>query len=271
VTNLLQRILVGVVAMPLALGAAWVGGWVWATLVAAAAVAAQFELYGLAGRAGASPMRALGLVLGAVAALRAMLPWAPVALAAGAVAIVVAPLFRRSATPLLDAATTLFGVVYPALLLGFAVDLRGAAGPPADAAHGFKVIAAVMSCVWGADSLAYFVGRAVGRHPLMPRVSPKKTWEGSMGGLAGALLVAAVCKLTFLPAWSWVDVTAIGFICGGASQFGDLAESLFKRASEVKDSGSWIPGHGGALDRLDAASVAVPLSALYLVHLAGRF
>jgi phosphatidate cytidylyltransferase len=77
--------------------------------------------------------------------------------------------------------------------------------------------------------------------------------------------------LLFLPAWSWLDVAVIGAICGGASQLGDLAESLFKRSVEVKDSGTWIPGHGGALDRLDAATVAVPLMVLYLDYVSRLF
>ena len=270
-TNLTQRLLVGIVAIPLALGAAWVGGWVWAGVVAALAVAAQAELYNLASRVGASPIRGIGLALGALAAVRALVPWAAPALAAGVVIVVVAPLFRRSPTPLLDAATTLFGVAYPAFLLGYAVLLREALPGGAGAPAGFLMLAAVLMCIWCADSAAYFVGRAVGRRPLMPRVSPKKTVEGSVGGLAGALLIAAACKLTFLPAWSWLDVAAIGAICGGASQLGDLAESYFKRAADVKDSGTWIPGHGGALDRLDAAAVAVPLSVLHLDHVARLF
>jgi phosphatidate cytidylyltransferase len=267
-SNLLQRVLVGVVAIPLALGAAWLGGWVWACAVAAAALIAQYELYGLAGRAGASPILALGLPLGALAAVRALVPWAGPVLAAGIVLVVVAPLFRRSATPLMDAAVTLFGVAYPALLLGFAVDIRETGLPITIPPLGFRMVAAVMLCIWGADCLAYAAGRAAGRHPLMPRVSPNKTWEGSAGGLLGAVLIAAACKATFLPEWSWLDVAAIGAICGAASQLGDLAESLYKRSAGVKDSGTWIPGHGGALDRLDAAAVAVPLSALYLGHVA---
>jgi phosphatidate cytidylyltransferase len=129
-------------------------------------------------------------------------------------------------------------------------------------------MATILMCVWGADTLAYAIGRFAGRTPLMPRVSPKKTWEGSGGGLFGAVAVAAACKLWLIPALTWLDVAALGAICGGISQLGDLAESLLKRSVDVKDSGSWIPGHGGMLDRLDAAAVAVPLSFLYLHYVA---
>ena len=178
------------------------------------------------------------------------------------------PLFRRSETPLLDAATTLFGVAYTALLLGFAIDLRNASVPGMDASAGFAMVAAVMMCIWGADSLAYFVGRS-GRHPLMPRVSPKKTWEGTLGGIAGALVVAVVLKLTVLAFLPWPHLLAMVFFCGVVSQLGDLAESRMKRIVGVKDSGTILPGHGGLLDRFDATILAAPCVYLYLVYVAG--
>jgi len=270
-SNHVQRILTGVVGIPLVLGAAWLGGWLWAALVAVAALAAQRELYGIALKSGASPLVLFGLLLGALAALRAMLPWALPALAAGVVVLVLAPLARKSTTPLLDAATTLFGVAYPALLLGFAVDLRMADSPLLEPRAGFGFVAATMLGVWGADTVAYFVGRAFGKTPLLPRVSPKKTWEGAVGGALGSFALVALAKVFLVPVWSWTDVAVIALLCGVASQFGDLAESLFKRAADVKDSGNFLPGHGGLLDRLDAASIAIPLVALYLDHVARVF
>jgi phosphatidate cytidylyltransferase len=179
-------------------------------------------------------------------------------------------MYRRPETPLPDAAATLFGVAYPAALCGSLVALRVAPGPwlaggPPGAHLAFWLTTAVLFCVWGADTFAYFTGRAFGRHPLFPRVSPKKTWEGAVGGALGALLLAAGFK-TFTPldaVLTWPDVAAIAFACGIASPFGDLAESHFKRSVGVKDSATLLPGHGGMLDRIDAAVVAVPLVALY--------
>ncbi len=268
-SNLVQRVLTGAVGIPLVLAVAWLGGWPWALLMAAAGLLAQHELYGLAVKSGAAPMRLFGLALGALALLRALLPWALPALALGVVVTVLAPLYRKSPTPLLDAATTLFGVLDPALLLGFAVDLREVASPLLEPGAGFAFLASTLVCVWGADSAAYFAGRAFGKHPLFPRVSPKKTWEGAVGGALGAFALAALAKLFFVPAWTWVDVAVVALACGVASPFGDLAESLFKRASNVKDSGSILPGHGGLLDRLDAAAIAIPLVALYFSYVVG--
>src|SRR5690606_27484613 len=128
-----------------------------------------------------------------------------------------------------------------------------------DPLDGFWLTAAVMVSVWGADTFAYAAGRLFGRHPLFPRVSPKKTWEGAAGGLLGAFAVIAGFKLAVLGVLGWGDVAALALCAGVAGPLGDLAESLFKRAAGVKDSGNWIPGHGGMLDRIDAACVAVPL------------
>jgi phosphatidate cytidylyltransferase len=185
------------------------------------------------------------------------------------VAVLVTVLFARAATPLADAAATLFGVVYPAALAGAAVALRTSDAPwlatgASGDAGGFWLLTTVLVCVWGADTFAYFAGRAFGRHPLFPRVSPKKTWEGSAGGALGALALAAGFKLA-VPALplTWTDVVVIGLACGVASQLGDLVESLFKRSVDVKDSATWLPGHGGMLDRLDAAIVAIPLVAAW--------
>jgi len=270
-SNLLQRVLTALVLVPLALALLWVGGWGFGLLVAAVAVGSQFEVYALLRKAGARPLTGLGLVLGALAALRALVPFAEPLLVLGSVAAVVAMLQGRREAPLLDAAGTFLGVVYPALLLGYGLVLREAEGVRLGALGGFWLTATVLVAGWGADTFAYGAGRAFGRHPLAPRVSPKKTWEGFAGGLLGALVVVAAFKLLALDALSWLDVAALAACAGVGGPLGDLAESLFKRSVDVKDSGRLLPGHGGILDRLDAMAVTVPLATLYLDHVAGLF
>ena len=116
--------------------------------------------------------------------------------------------------------------------------------------------------VVAADVGAYFVGRAWGRHKLAPRVSPGKTWEGALGGLATVALVAGIGAAHFdLPV---LPVVAFGCLVGVFSVVGDLTESMFKRAAGLKDSGTLLPGHGGLLDRLDSITAAAPLYALGL-------
>ncbi len=112
--------------------------------------------------------------------------------------------------------------------------------------------------IWAGDASAYFVGRALGRTPLFPRVSPNKTVEGSVGGLVGSLLVGlAFAQWKWHEADWWRVIILAGFIAA-AGQVGDLAESALKRGSNVKDSGTLLPGHGGLLDRMDSLLFAIP-------------
>ena len=267
-SNLVQRILTGLVGAFVVVSAVWLGGWVFAATILVIGLVAQGELYRMLATAGTRPLVALGLALGAVAVLRPLLPHAGSLLVLGGLVALVATLFLRRETPLLDAAATLFGVAYPAALCGSLVALRVVPRPWLDAAdHGaFWLTSAALFCIWGADSFAYFAGRAVGRHPLFPRVSPKKTWEGAAGGVVGAVVFAVgFWWLTPLRGvLTPLDVAALAVVAGVASPFGDLAESHFKRSVAVKDSATWLPGHGGLMDRIDAAVVAVPLLVIWL-------
>ena len=146
----------------------------------------------------------------------------------------------------------LLGLVYIPFLLGHLVPLRML---PQGREWIFLTLITIMSC----DSFAYFVGRALGRHKLYPAVSPNKTIEGALGGLFGAILAVLIVKYTFLPTIGLFGAVLIGLLLGVMGQLGDLFESLLKRACQVKDSGTMIPGHGGILDRLDSLLFAFPI------------
>jgi phosphatidate cytidylyltransferase len=142
--------------------------------------------------------------------------------------------------------------------------LRSMAG----ASGGFLWVLLIV--VWAADSGAYFTGRAIGRRKLAPRISPGKTWEGAAGGLVSAALLGylatrLVPQAENLPGLAWVAVCAA---VAAFSVLGDLTESLFKRMAGVKDSGALLPGHGGALDRVDGILAAAPVftALLWLLH-----
>jgi phosphatidate cytidylyltransferase len=123
------------------------------------------------------------------------------------------------------------------------------------------------TCVWATDTFAYFVGRTVGRTPLAPTLSPGKTVEGALGGLAGAVIVGLCFGLWIhLP---WVHSLVVGGIAGLAGQIGDLFESALKREAGIKDFGRIMPGHGGMLDRVDSLLFVIPLVYLYLRLAAG--
>lgn len=125
-----------------------------------------------------------------------------------------------------------------------------------------------MVLAWGSDTSAYFVGRKFGKTKLAPRISPKKTLEGSAGGL-GASVVGAVIMSFFLPGLGPVDAIALGVLAGSAGQAGDLLMSVLKRSSGVKDSGGILPGHGGILDRVDALAFTGPATWAYGHFIAG--
>lgn len=131
---------------------------------------------------------------------------------------------------------------------------------------GAKILFSIFASVWVCDSAAYFTGRAIGKHKFAEKVSPKKTWEGAIGGLVGAMIVGVL--FYFLDSFekSYIYLI-IAFICGTVGQYGDLVESLIKRDVGVKDSSNLIPGHGGVLDRIDSLLAVSPFILLTLVIL----
>jgi phosphatidate cytidylyltransferase len=150
-----------------------------------------------------------------------------------------------------------FGLVYIPLSLACLVLLKFDA-------HGAAEIFFILCIVAGGDIGAFYSGSYLGKHKLCPAVSPKKTVEGSLGGLAANLLIGLVFDRFFLPGTPLWGCLLIAVIGGTAGQVGDLFESEFKRAAGVKDSGVILPGHGGLLDRIDALLLATPLAFLLM-------
>ena len=141
--------------------------------------------------------------------------------------------------------------------LSFAVRLHGLS------AEGPKLLLFALVITWAGDTAAYFVGRAIGKHPLASHISPKKTWEGSLGSMVGSLIVAwAFHYWIRMPIGHLLAMAVIGNVAG---QMGDLLESAYKRSAGVKDSGGLLPGHGGVLDRIDALILCIPVIWYYVV------
>ena len=125
--------------------------------------------------------------------------------------------------------------------------------------HGAVALMTLFAVAWGGDTLAFFGGKFLGKRKLYEAVSPKKTWMGSWFGLGGSVLGVSLVKLAMGSPIDWTWTVAIGLVGGALEQVGDLAESLLKRSSGVKDSGSILPGHGGMLDRVDGLLFATPV------------
>ncbi len=117
----------------------------------------------------------------------------------------------------------------------------------------------VFACIWATDSGAYLVGRKFGKTPLCPAISPKKTVEGAVGGLVFALLAASVFSLFYSDKFPYLTAAGLGIVIGCAAQAGDLIQSAYKRAANIKDTGNLLPGHGGILDRCDSWIIVFPL------------
>jgi phosphatidate cytidylyltransferase len=149
------------------------------------------------------------------------------------------------------------GLLFVAMPLSYAVRLHGMGrvGP--------WILLFTLVITWVGDTAAYFVGRAIGKHALAPKLSPKKTWEGTIASMAGALLLGGWLSTRInVPTPLVLGLAAAGNIAG---QMGDLLESAFKRSAGVKDSGSILPGHGGMLDRIDALILAIPVVWYYWI------
>ena len=137
--------------------------------------------------------------------------------------------------------------------------------------YGISWLFLIMLIIMLNDTFAYYFGSAFGKHKLYPAVSPNKSIEGSIAGLFGGLLGAAMAKYSFFPQSGFTDLLAVALLIGVVGQIGDLFESMLKRSFGVKDSGKIIPGHGGILDRMDSILFAAPVAYYYSCYIFGRF
>jgi phosphatidate cytidylyltransferase len=250
-SELTLRVVSSAVLAPLAVGLAYVGGWPFLAFWAIAACGIFWEWRAILRDPGPTP-KGLGECAIAVAGASAT------AGRFGAAAVFLA---LGIAAEAVVATTTRFrlwaagGVLYAGSLILACVLLRY------DAQYGFVAIVLLFAVAWTTDVLGYFVGRFVGGPKLWVRVSPKKTWSGAVGGLAGAI-IAALALAHYANLANSLAVAALALILSIASQAGDLFESAFKRRFGVKDAGHVIPGHGGIMDRLDGFLAAAVVAAL---------
>jgi phosphatidate cytidylyltransferase len=247
--NLLTRVLAALVLVPVAIAVAYAGGWFWLGLVVLAAVGLYVEWLTIVGavrdaRVVAAGVIALVLAGGSLAVGPTLLSIGVVAL--GVVIVALLSSERRGWIAL--------GLCYASAALVASVVVR------LDPVWGFAALMLILLIVWMTDIGGYFAGRALGGPKLWPRVSPKKTWAGAIGGFVASLGVAA--GFAALDLGKMIPLLLLAAALSSVSQLGDLFESAVKRAFGVKDSSHIIPGHGGLLDRLDGFVFAVVAAAL---------
>jgi phosphatidate cytidylyltransferase len=254
--NLLTRVVAALILAPTAIAIAWAGGWLWAGLVTMAAIGLYVEslmIVGAGRNAGVIATGTAALSLCGFCLASGQIEAALVTVLLGIVSVAFICPGRR--------AWVTAGLCYAAAAEIASVLLR------LDQTWGFVALVLVLLVVWVTDMGGYFAGRGIGGPKLWPRVSPKKTWAGAVGGFIASLaIVAAFAAFGF---GNMGSLLLLGMALSIASQLGDLFESAVKRRFGVKDSSQIIPGHGGLLDRLDGFVAAIVLAALIGILRAG--
>jgi phosphatidate cytidylyltransferase len=248
--NLLMRVIAALVLAPSAIAIAYAGGWFWLGLVTLAAIGLYVEWLMVVGSVRQMRVIASGVVALAIAGFCLASGWIDAALlvlAFGFAAVALLSPERRG--------WTAAGFFYAGSAEMASILVR------LDQVYGFVALILILLIVWVTDIGGYFAGRGIGGPKLWPRVSPKKTWAGAIGGFAASLCVAAGFAAFGLGKTG--PLVLLGAVLSVASQLGDLFESAVKRRFGVKDSSHIIPGHGGLLDRLDGFVAAVVLAAIF--------
>ncbi len=269
-SSVAQRWITALIAIPIVLVFVWFGGWISFAATVLVVVLCTLELYTMLLHAGYRPLIWISFGLSLLFLISPMFPHYHLLLLevglGGALLISFPWLFARENLDgaLVDWALTLAISFYLGWTMSFFLLLRGFTSSVLHIGSaqwlvlpsGVWWLLMVLLGVWGFDGAAFFSGRYFGRHKLAPRISPGKTWEGVLGGLV--LSIAAGLILTVGPLGvPWYLAIVLGILLGSAAVLGDLAESLIKRQTNVKDSGQIMPGHGGMLDRVDSLLFAV--------------
>jgi len=261
---MLSRVATSLLAAPVILVCVYVGGFPFFIAVLALALIAVNEFYNLMMKKGFFPAYYVGnaitasFIIFAYYALKRN--WEPAHSAiltlAAAIALISGIFLKREKDTIVDIAVTILGMVYVGWFLSYLFFIRSLTE------HGGYMFFLILT-VWAMDIAAYLAGRVFGHTPLMPSVSPKKTWEGAATGFVVCLIAAAIFSQT--AQLQLVHALTLGVLIGIFGQLSDLIESLIKRDAGAKDSSDILPGHGGVLDRIDSFVLTAPLMYYYLV------
>lgn len=225
-----------------------------------------FEFYGLIKTIGIYPQQITGLIIGLMLCIGTALLWLDASFSVYFLALIIpmallvffVELYRKTEKPFTQIAYTFLGIFYCVMPFVFFMSMAFFQGN-----YNFHLPLGFILLLWTNDTCAYLIGRRFGKTKLFERHSPKKTWEGFIGGIAATVGVAFLISRYFQEA-AWFNWVICGFIISIFGTMSDLVESMFKRSINVKDSGSILPGHGGLLDRFDGLLLAAPLVFIYL-------
>jgi len=262
--NFWQRTLTGIVFVGVILGCVWAGRWPFFGLLFTINVMGLWEFTGLFNKNGYSLSRWVVLISGiSVFTLISLVVYglidgAWLYLTPLLFILFIIELFRTKDNPFSNIGLSIAAVAYISVPLSLFIYI-------ANIAFGYTPFVA-MTCfllIWANDTFAYLAGRAFGKTPLFPRISPKKTWEGFAGGAIGAMGVSLILTY-YTPSYKLTELIGLALIFSVFGTVGDLVESMLKRSLNVKDSGNILPGHGGILDRFDALLFSMPFAFVYI-------
>ncbi len=267
--KLITRTITGVVLVLVMLGAILASEYTFVLLFLLILIGGINEFYKLFGESEVKPNRILGYLISVTAFTGAFLiargdlkPVVFLGVFPLLLVVMAAEMYRKSLRPLENIAVTIFSFIYlgvPLALIHFLV--YPALSQPVS--YSPKLLISLFALIWTYDSGAYLFGVSIGKHRLFERISPKKSWEGAIGGTLTALAAAWIIS-TFIPEIKLFHWLVLSFLIVVSSTFGDLTESMFKRYFGIKDSGHILPGHGGVLDRFDSLFFATPVVVTYL-------
>jgi phosphatidate cytidylyltransferase len=264
--NLQQRVIAGVIGVSIIVSSILYSDLTFALLFCAISMFTQLEFYKLLGLDGNLPLTSYGTLCGVLLVMltyvieKGLIGFENYFLISPLLAMIFfIKLYKKNdLKPFTNIGFTFLGLIYVALPFSLIVVMAMRGG-----VYNYQIILGSLLLLWATDIGAYFAGTKFGRRKLFERVSPKKSWEGAVGGALTATLVAFLLGLYFqaFEPWKWFCIGAIIVVTG---TYGDLVESLFKRSIAIKDSGSSIPGHGGFLDRFDGLLLSAPFIVTFL-------
>jgi phosphatidate cytidylyltransferase len=266
--NFIQRVAFGFIYLVIIIGSLFMGRFAFGLVFLLINLVALYEFYSLSRATGAYPPVIPSLITGGAAFILTFLVSADITgpgflllIVPFIILIFILALYSDKPDVMRNTAISFMGIVYVSIPLCMLNFLAFPYGNPYG--YTYRIILGILTLVWINDTGAYLVGISIGRHRLFERISPKKSWEGAIGGAVLTIICALWLHLIMgaLDRTDWVILALIVSVFG---VFGDLTESLFKRSVGQKDSGKIIPGHGGLLDRIDSILFVMPLAAVYL-------
>ena len=264
--NLTQRIVVAIIGVAIIITAIYWQPWSYFAVFLIITYLSMTEFYKLVGIDGYLPLSSWGTLTGLLIYTFSFLALMKIidrdvyylVFPFGSIIYFIKLYKKKDAKPFTNIAYSFLGIIYVAIPFSLMHVIAFYTGT-----YRFEIVTGILLLTWASDTGAYFAGTLFGKTRLFERISPKKSWEGFVGGAILALIIAYALSIyiDIIPVWKWIVIGALTVIAG---TYGDLVESLFKRSIKIKDSGESLPGHGGFLDRFDALLLSLPFIAAFL-------